>query len=642
MPSAPVIVYDQQMRKRAFLQNAFAIGYDLPMNSLWTATFSLPATDPKNAECSPLNYVEMFEDNERIELFRIIPHTLQRSPDGSTVTYQCEHVLATLLNDILFQFHTVGNLGYYTADVIGYILSKQLTQRWVVGNVDFARQFEYTWENETLLAALLSVPQPFVEDYQWSYDTTVYPWRLNLVEPSVVDIPESYIRYGSNMQELTKTVDPTAICNRLYGLGYGEGVNQLTFAELNNGLPYVEDTASQALYGVIQGVFADRRFELPENLLERCKALLKETSKPRIEYTAKASDIHKLTGQQIYKFTSGSIVRVKDDELGEDVTVRIVNKSKRDIKGAPGDVDLTFANKPQTLADDIARLQERLRVNDLYAQGATSSINHDHADNCDASFPARIRFWIPPETVRINKMQLTCRTERFRAYSRAIEGGGAISQSSGASSSQTTEVAPQTSSGASSTQTTQSGGGSIGTNINVEVALPGITQVPTISAGEHNHGILPGTQLAVAGGGFVVWSESGRHFHDLYRHGHQVDLPPHVHEMPHTHTIPAHSHEMPHTHQITVPAHTHAIQHGIFEASTTPSSITVRVDGQIVPGLGTSFSGVDIIDYLEKDDNGRIRRGVWHTVEITPNSIGRIVANIFGQIFMQSRGGGDY
>jgi len=640
MPSAPIIVYDKNMGKRAYLQNAFDIGYSQPVNGLWTAQFTLPAADPKNAECSPLNFVEVFDDNERIELFRIIPNTLQRSADGSTVTYHCEHVLATLLNDVLFQFHTIGNLGIYTEDVIEYILSKQLTQRWVVGDIQFSRQFEYNWENETLLAALNSVPKPFIEDYQWSYDTTVYPWRLSLVEPQ--EAVKSYIRYGSNMQGMTKEVDPTAICNRLYGLGYGEGVNQLTFAEINGGLPYIEDTASQALYGVISGVFVDRRFEYPETLLARCEALLKELSIPRIVYTATASDIHKLTGEQIYKFTSGSIARIKDDELGEDVTVRIVNKIKKNIKGQPGEVELVFANKPMDLADDIARLQERLRVNDTYAQGATSSINHDYADNCDAAYPAIMRFWLPEETVRVNKMRLTFQTQRFRAYSRAIQGGGAISKSSEASSSQTTEIAPATSSGPSSAQTTASKP--------AESSPPGVWSYVSYPlapdfmdfAGAHNHGIPGGTQIALAGGGSITWVAASGHAHQMYSVYHTHTIPAHNHDMPHTHQIPAHFHEMPHTHQIILPAHTHGIEHGIFEAPGLPSSIEVKVDGQMVQGVGTNVSDLDIVPYLEKDDSGRVKRGVWHTVEITPNSIGRIVANIFGQIFMQSRGGGDF
>jgi len=55
-----------------------------------------------------------------------------------------------------------------------------------------------------------------------------------------------------------------------------------------------------------------------------------------------------------------------------------------------------------------------------------------------------------------------------------------------------------------------------------------------------------------------------------------------------------------------------------------------------------SADEVDIVPYLDKDDSGRIRRGAWHTIEIKPNTLGRVVASVVSQIFVQSRGGGNY
>lgn len=259
MPKAPVTIYDAQMRRVAWLENAKDIEYSMPLNSLWTAVFSLPGDDPKNAECKPFYFVELYDDNERVELFRIVPNTMNRNQSGPVIKYECEHVLATLLNDVLFQSHTVGNLGVYTDQVIQYILSKQVVQRWKLGTVGFRRQFEYNWENDTLLGAVFSVPKPFDSEYQWTWDTTSFPWTLNLVEPN--EEVTAYIRYGVNMTEIEKVVDPTNLCTRLYGLGFGEGVNQLTFADINGGLPYIEDTAAQAEHGILSSIFVDRRFE---------------------------------------------------------------------------------------------------------------------------------------------------------------------------------------------------------------------------------------------------------------------------------------------------------------------------------------------------------------------------------------------
>jgi phage minor structural protein len=42
------------------------------------------------------------------------------------------------------------------------------------------------------------------------------------------------------MVGIEKDEDPTEIITRLYPLGYGEGVNQLTISSVNNGVPYID------------------------------------------------------------------------------------------------------------------------------------------------------------------------------------------------------------------------------------------------------------------------------------------------------------------------------------------------------------------------------------------------------------------
>ena len=94
-------IYDHKTGLRlCFLQNAFDIEYSLNLNGLHTARFSLPAEDVKNAYCTPFNYVELFDGDARVELFRIMPYTFTRTADTHAYTYECEHVLAVLMDDV--------------------------------------------------------------------------------------------------------------------------------------------------------------------------------------------------------------------------------------------------------------------------------------------------------------------------------------------------------------------------------------------------------------------------------------------------------------------------------------------------------------------------------------------------------------
>lgn len=613
-------VYDLNLNLVAILENAFNIGYEKRLNELWTAHFSLPADDPKNAECLPLRFVEIFDGNERVDLFRIVPIKTVRSEDGKVINYQLEHVLATLLDDVLFQYHERVNLP--TRDVLSYILSFQTTQRWQLGKVDFERYFSYKWENENLLAALFSVPKVFIEDYQWTWDTTSYPWTLNLVAAS--NEPGPQIRYRKNLRGVTKEEDPTQLCTRLYALGYGEGINQLTIKEVNpTGKPYI-DADTQAQYGIISRVWVDRRYEHAETLYEAARAMLEKLKLPRITYSVEAADLFRITNDPIDKFELGTLVRVIDEELGIDFTSRVVCISKNDVIGAPGDIQIEIANQPQDIASSIAELADRMRINEVYAQGATNLDSHDFADNCDPNNPAVIKFYIPEETAKINKVLLSYEVGQFRAYSKATKGGGRVATSTEAGGG----MISSTAAGGGIITSTAAGGGMIQTSEDGVWTLY-TTYVPdTLSwGGEHTHG---GKVPADGGHAHSIISE---HIHD-------VEIPAHIHGV----ILPDHAHgiNIPnHTHNITIPDHTHDIDYGIY-LGPTPKAVTVAVDGNIIPGLGLYETDVDIIPYLSKDSEGKILRGAWHEITITPDSLGRIVANVVIQLFVQSRGGGSY
>ena len=603
-------------------------------NSLWTATFTLPADDPKNAYCAPLNFVEIFDGDERIDLFRIIGEDMERS-NGATRYYDCEHVLATLLSDVLFQYHQCGGSGVKTADVLNYILARQTRQNWKLGACDFKRYFEYNWENSTLLAALFAVPECFDSEYLWSWDTTVYPWTLSLTVPT--EALKSEIRYAKNMTNIKKTTDATSIANRVYALGYGEGVNQLTIESANGGVPYVEDALSIERYGLCSTILVDSRYQVAENLKAYAEQILAGLKEPYVSYEIGAIDLHRLTGDKFSKFRPGEIVRVVDEADGINLRTRIVRVEKADAEGDPGNVTVTIANKTQDIAGSISDLQSRALISETYAQGATNQQIYNFSDNADATHPAKLQLYISDSVVRINKMLLNIEFEAFRAYEKAIGGGGGQTTSSGGGQTTSSGGGQTTSSGGGST--TSSGGGqtSGGTALESSNVLPSETNGQAV----HNHGISQHARLATTSDGKTVdgyetfiWS--GAHTHPS--HTHRISA--HTHEVyDHTHKVRAHTHTVKdHTH--TVKDHTHAIEFGIYEGQRA-SKATIKVDGKEIPAP-SSYSNIDIVKYLATDSSGKIRRNSWHSIEILPDNMSRIVGAVFAQTFCNSRGGGDY
>mgnify|MGYP004458734941 FL=1 len=611
-------VFDRNMRRLAYLDNALAVGYALETNSLWSATFTLPADDKKNAYCAPLNFVEIFDGDERIDLFRIIGEDLERS-DGATRYYNCEHVLATLISDVLFQYHQCGGSGVKTADVLNYILARQTRQNWKLGDCDFKRYFEYNWENSTLLSALFAVPECFDSEYLWSWDTTVYPWTLSLTMPT--DALKSEIRYAKNMTNIKKTTDATSIANRVYALGYGEGVNQLTIESVNGGVPYVEDALSIERYGLCSTILVDSRYEIAENLKAYAEQILAGLKEPYVSYEIGAIDLHRLTGDSFSKFRPGEVVRVVDEADGINLRTRIVRVEKSDAEGDPGNVTVTIANKTQDIAGSISDLQSRALIGETYAQGATNQQIYNFSDNADTTHPAKLQLYISSSVVRINKMLLNVEFEAFRAYEKTVKSGGGQTTSSGGASTATSSsgggTSKSTSNGGGSTVTSQSGGSSSETAGNI---------------GDYNTN--------------DVTANDGKQHHHQLIHTHSISIPGHTHKV----SVPAHSHDFSigeHSHSVNIPNHTHStkdhtheIEFGIYEGQRA-SKATIKVDGKEIPAQ-TSYSNIDIVEFLATDDSGKIRRNAWHTIEILPDNMSRIVGAVFAQTFCNSRGGGDY
>jgi len=91
-----------------------------------------------------------------------------------------------------------------------------------------------------------------------------------------------------------------------------------------------------------------------------------------------------------------------------------------------------------------------------------------------------------------------------------------------------------------------------------------------------------------------------------------------------------------------IPEHTHDLEYGIYEGDRA-ESLSLRVDGVDVPPEAiTDREELDIAQYLRKNDDGKVVRGTWHRIEFVPSGNTRITADLFFQVFIQSRGAGDY
>lgn len=542
-----VQVYDQTGKMLAVLENADQVGYELKHNDLWTASFELPTPDQKNEYCQARNRVRIRDGARDLGLYRIVGMPSgEETEDGGARRYELEHVMATLFDDVLFGYHEVGGSGVYTADVIRYILARQTTPLWQLGRCDFTDQYQYHFENVSLLNALLSLGEVLTEEYTWEFDTDTTPWTINFVRAD--QSAGCGVHYGRSLVGIEKTMDASALITRLYPLGYGDGVNQLTVSGVNNGLPYIDaDTAGT--WGTVCSVWTDTRIQDPALLLARARQVLEGYKNPYITYTARAIDLYRITGQSWDDYMPGKKVRVMDSEHGISLDARIVSVAKRDVRGEPGDVEITIANAPRDAAEQINTIADRVGIGELYSQGATNLFAQSFQDNADSSHPAVMRFYVPRGLVRINQLLLSWTLTAFRAYETAAASGGGSTQTS--------------SGGGSVVATTQAQG-------EFTVTLPSRTSTGAIS--------ISGTT-----------SEAGGHIHTVESHNHTV--PAHSHGMAHYHSVGAHTHPSgSHTH--TIAEHNHSIGSHRHKMNSHTHNIASHTHSVKASGDETYGSGV--------------------------------------------------
>jgi phage minor structural protein len=338
----PVRIYNTSRELVAELENATDIGYSLRINQLWTAQFSLPYDDDKTSECSPRRYAEIYDGDRRIGLFRIFKRKIRHHSGGKFIEYRCRHVLGTLNDDTI---PGLLNGGPGTTTAINTVLGQQGTANWQLGTNDFsAKNYEYLWERQKLLRALLSIPERIKADYHLTFDTTSYPWTLNLVDPDTTQ--KANIDYGRNLEAIEKDEDLDGLYTRLYAYGFGvtESVGEVTIEGPNpTGKKYIDDNSYTA--GVITHVWKDQKFTDEDDLYAEAQNLLANHSSPILRYSIDAIDLYRITGTD--NMDLGDYVQITDADVGIDVSARVVAIEKQSVTGRPGSIRLTFANKEE-------------------------------------------------------------------------------------------------------------------------------------------------------------------------------------------------------------------------------------------------------------------------------------------------------
>lgn len=408
-----------------------------------------------------------------------------------------------------------------------------------------------------------------------------------------------------------------------------------------------------------------------------------------------AADLIKLTDKplEIDKLRQGTVVMINTNEYGS-FNLRIKKESKSDVFGAPQSIQLELGNLKDDINTTMSDLSRRQQINETYSQGATNILNYSYQDNCESSYPAEIEFYLDDDVFHVNTVELTFKTKRYRGYTKAVKGGGAktITSEAGGQSTQTSSAGggsrQTSSSGGGSVQSTTAGGGGVttsgsggGSYQGSSTSVGGGSTQTSSANGTHRHMMFESVngsgpiqttrykaygssllQMEGSAGKIYTAEASTNHTHtvsipnhshnftiNVPAHTHNVSIPSHAHNVNipnHTHSvnIPNHTHTVKipsHKHNVVLPEHNHPLEWGIFQANDSASSVDIIVDGKTIPHHETSQNRLNLVDYLKKTSSGKIQRGS-HKIQIKPNKLARIEAQVTCRVFIQSQLGGQF
>lgn len=638
-----ILLYDKDLTLIGPIDRALTCEVEQKLNELSPATIELAAQDELVSEIFvPASFARIYDGDEDLGYYRFaeIPRD-EHAPLGK-IQYRLQSGACTLLDSMLSGWHEIGGTGMSTRDVLEYILRYQSAQgatRWVLGDCEFTDYYQYNFEDVTLLEAIMSLGEVLLEPYVFVFDTTATPWTMHLrrAEEHVC----CSLVYRRNMTSLRRSVSGSVV-TRLYGRGYGEGDNQLTIASVNGGRDYLDaDAASIAKWGIREGVHVDTRQTDPQTLKARMQAILQAGQRPQVTYEADAIDLHEATGMDWDNVAVGSRVMVLDELLGDCVTVRVTARKKSGLDGYGTRISYVLDNSVADTAEELNEILDKIGVHELYSQGATNMYSMQISDNADTAHPLTMRFYVPGNVLRINSCRVCWKIERFRTYVTLVEAAKEVSRTSksGGGATVTIPVIAQSYTAATSqpigpgdeTMTDTEGAGSHYHNFTFTEALPPHSHILTNSSVSNGYTGSLYTKPNIDGSGST--KSAGTHSHGM-NHNHRVTVDVKIPSL--VFTLEAHSHTF------VIPEHTHKLIYGVYEGARA-EALSLRVDGVDVPAEAVGESDeLDVAPYLRKNADGKVVRGTWHELEFVPDGLTRLTADLFFQVFIQSRGAGDY
>lgn len=261
--------------------------------------------------------------------------------------------------------------------------------RWTVGTVEtgtITGTADLSFYHCTVLEAI----QKTADTYGLEVQTEVQPdptgnrigqRTIHLLEHRGSTNTTKRFEYGKDLTQIKRDIDSGDVITRLYG--WGKGIEQtndqgeatggysrkISFADVNNGKPYIQDDNALANWGIVGADGTKHHSEAsvdfpdcedPKELLNLTKAALKTRTTPTVSYTADVTALGQ-AGYDPEGTDVGDSVQIIDTSFATPLRLegRIL-QIEEDLAGSLADTKITLGNIRQTYTQRLAAQQQAL------------------------------------------------------------------------------------------------------------------------------------------------------------------------------------------------------------------------------------------------------------------------------------------
>ncbi len=197
-------------------------------------------------------------DCDNAGTFRVIEAAKARRNERTYLSITARHIIHDTIREIFAD--AVSCLNYTPAELAAIVLGYSVFE---AGAIEPETAAPYVrFEYEPVLNCLLRICSLTGGELSLDEENN----KINILN-RIGGANGAAIRYGVNLKGVSRTVNTSAMANRVYGVGGGDPPLLLTGATESGGSPYVEDAASIALYGIYEGVYHEPTIEEAVNLV---------------------------------------------------------------------------------------------------------------------------------------------------------------------------------------------------------------------------------------------------------------------------------------------------------------------------------------------------------------------------------------